>query len=46
MSSDFIQAWYDELANLARRFGSQARANQELTDRVQRAMRPLGLRTK
>ena len=38
MRNDIIQAQYDVLANVARRFEGQAQANNELTKRLRQAM--------
>ena len=41
MTNDIIQAQYDTLSEVARRFGSQAQANREMLAAVRRAMQPL-----
>lgn len=41
MSNDIIQAQYDELANIANRFGRQAEASQQVIAGLRQAMEPL-----
>lgn len=41
MTNDIIQAQYDTLSEVARRFGGQAQANREMLTAVRRAMQPL-----
>ncbi|MER2599632.1 MAG: WXG100 family type VII secretion target [Caldilineales bacterium] len=41
MSNDIIQAQYDTLNDVARRFGGQAQANREMLAAVRRTMQPL-----
>lgn len=41
MTNDIIQAHYDTLNEVARRFGGQAQANREMLAAVRRAMQPL-----
>lgn len=41
MPNDIIQAQYEELANVASRFGGQAEASQQLITQVRQSMQPL-----